>query len=132
MAELAQRRRSRAPHRSTVTKRVQEVNRLLADIDGGSPPDVDRLEGIKATLRDKLTYPRQLDEEIEKLIVDETDLETEVQQSEDIAESINTAMAGLNRVLRPPPPTPTSTALGPSPHSGGTTSRTTPRANYLS
>ena len=65
MAELAQKRKARAPHRSVTTKRILEVNNLLTAIDGGDAPDFDKLAGLRATLSDKLAYLKQLNREIE-------------------------------------------------------------------
>ena len=95
MAELAQKKRARAPHRSVATKKVHEVDRMLVAIGTGGMPNVVKLEGLKATLREKLSYQRQLDTDIEGLIEGEEDLTVKVQKSEDLAQEIHTAIAGI-------------------------------------
>ena len=95
MAELAQKRKVRAPHRRAAMKKIQEVKTLLAAIAGGDAPDIDKLTGLRATLTEKLAYLRQLDREIERLIEDDEALDTEVQQSEDVVQEISIAIAGL-------------------------------------
>ena len=89
---------------------------MLVAIGTGGMPDVVKLEGLKATLREKLSYLRQLDRDIEGLIEGEEDLTVEVQQLEDLAQEIHTAIAGIERALlsAPPatgPPTSSSTSL---------------------
>jgi thiamine biosynthesis lipoprotein ApbE len=96
MAELAQRRKARVPHRNVVTKKMQEANTVLTEVANGATLDVDKLEGLRKTLREKLTYFKQLDRVIKELIEDDSEFKAFVKQSEDIVESINTAMAKIS------------------------------------
>ena len=130
--ELTQKKRARAPHRSVTTRKITEVEAMLAAIKAGGEPDLAKLAGIRTVLKDKLDLLRTLDKEIEDLTEDDTALDTEVQQAEDIVEAIYTALAGIDQVLKPseaPPPavtTPPSTPAAPIPSVGATHTTTAP------
>ena len=130
--ELTQKKRARAPHRSVTTRKITDVEAMLAAIKAGGEPDLAKLAGIRTVLKDKLDLLRTLDKEIEDLTEDDAALDTEVQQAEDIVEAIYTALAGIDQVLKPseaPPPavtTPPSTPAAPIPSVGATHTTTAP------
>ena len=74
--ELTQKKRVRAPHRCFTTRKITEVEAMLAAIKAGSEPDLAKLAGIRTVLKDKLNLLRTLDKEIE-LTEDDTALDTE-------------------------------------------------------
>ena len=114
MAEgLVRKRRVRAGHRGVVTKRLQEVNEVLAAIESGATADPSKLVPFKLTLQEKLDTLKRLDNEILDLVEDDMALVQEIEQADAFNQDIYEALVKIERHNTTPSHSGTGTGHAP-------------------
>ena len=97
----AKKTRIRAGHKGVATRRVKEVDELLAAITPGRPADATKLAQLRLSLREKLETISKLDDELFELIDDEGELTSEIDQADIFKQSIYATLVKLDDQLTP-------------------------------
>ena len=106
----AKKTRIRAGHKGVATRRVKEVDELLAAITPGRPADATKLAQLRLSLREKLETISKLDDELFELIDDEGELTSEIDQADIFKQSIYATLVKLDDQLNPKGPPATASA----------------------
>ena len=94
MEGLVKKKRIRAGHRSVVTKRIGEVERLLAATEDGER--VVRLAQLQLTLKEKLEILKQLDNEVLDFLETEEDISAEIEASDNYNQGVYQALVNID------------------------------------
>jgi hypothetical protein len=97
---LASNKCVRRAHRGVVTKKLAEVETVLAD--AGDNPNLIKAGQLHLSLKEKLEMLKRLDERIFEATSDETALEADLASTDDVNSTIYEALIKLERLLSPP------------------------------
>ena len=95
-ALLARKKRSRAGHRASATRLLDQATTAL----GADPLDTDQLSLLKRMLDEKRETLKELDSEMADLVPDD-ELENEIQHTDEYKERVYGVLAKLNKALAP-------------------------------
>ena len=109
MTDPALLKRQRAGHRSVATRRIKEVDDLIA---ASLDPDMIKLEQLRLGLHSTLDSLRDVNKELMPHF-DPGDIATEIEQSEKIRDDLFGAIAKVESALKRPARTRSSTPPGP-------------------
>ena len=123
MAELTKKKRIRAGHRGVVTRRIKEVDDLVAAITPTHPADLAKLAQLKLSLKEKLDTLSKLDDEILELIDTDAELVADIDEADTIKQGIYAAIVKIENSSSLVTPTAPPSSAGATPATTTTAAR---------